>query len=200
METVVNKTLTERNAKLVALGAVLGCLGIVCIILHISPVMILEALKEFAKHHYFLAGFIFLILSLVCLKFYFKKNEETGLQISRKKSRVMKRRILLSNLRRSIGFIGDPGQSLYIKKEKITSLKFSNNEVLPSREDQELRKEVLQKARVLGNLYKQKVIICFKDNDSSKHTLATIWHTDDEHVSLKGGATIPVKRIYKIEI
>lgn len=200
METTINKSQSERNTILIAIGVFFGCIGMLCIILHTSPMEILKNLADFAAHHYFLAGFVFLMISLVCFKFYFGKNEDAVKRISQNKNRAMKRRILLANLKRRVGIIGNSEQSLYIKKEKITSLKFKNEEVLESKADQDNRRETLQKARVLGNLYKQKVIICFKDNESAKHTLATIWHADDEYLSLKGGATIPVKRIYKIEI
>lgn len=200
METAVCKTQNEGSVKLIAIAAILGCIGTLCIILHTSPIEILKKLADFAAHHYFLAGFVFLIISLVCLKFYYGKNEDAVMRISQRKSRAMKRRIFLANLKVKAGFISNPEESLYIKKERITAIKFNNVEVLESKSDQYNRKEVLQKARVLGDLYKQKVIISFKDNDSSKHTLATVWHTDDEHVSLIGGVTIPVKRVYKIEI
>lgn len=200
METTISKTQIERNTKLIAIGAFFGCIGIICFILHLSPSAILEKLADFAAHHYFLAGFIFLIISLASLKFYYTKNQDEAVRISRGKSRALKRRILLASFKRKIGFARDSENSLYVKKEGIVSLKFNNEEVLASKQDQENRSEVLKKARVLGNLYKQKVIICFKDNVNTKHTLATVWHADEEHVSLKGGATIPVKRILKIEI
>lgn len=200
METVINKKQGERNNKLIAIGVFFGCIGVICMILHVSPAAILEKLADFASHHYFLAGFIFLIISLACLKFYYNKSHDAVMRKSFGKSRALKRRVFLENLNRKIGLVNNSEESLYIRKEKITSLKFSSEEVLASKADQNTRSEALQKARVLGNLYKQKVIICFKDNYTSKHTLATIWHADDEHVSLKGGAIIPVKRIYKIEL
>jgi len=114
METAINKLHSERNATLMAVGVFFGCIGILCIILHSPQMEILKKLADFAAHHYFLTGFVFLMISLVCFKFYYEKNEDYGIRISQKKSRAMKRRILLANLKKRVGFIGNAEESLYI--------------------------------------------------------------------------------------
>lgn len=200
METTISKTYIERNTKLIVIGAFFGSMGIISLILHISPLAILGKLAGFAEHHYFLAGFIFLIAASACLKFYYSKNAGEGKRISLGKSRAIKRRILLANLKRKIGIIGNLEDSSYIKEDRVALLKFSNEEILISKLAKQNRQETIQKAKILGNLYKQKVIVCFKDNNKAKHTLAIISDAYDEYVLLNSGTKIPVNRIYKIEI
>ncbi len=57
----------------------------------------------------------------------------------------------------------------------------------------------MSRAMTLGNAYKQKVIMFFRDNESDKHVETTIWHVDKKYVSLKSGVTLPVHRIYKLQ-
>lgn len=53
---------------------------------------------------------------------------------------------------------------------------------------------------VLGNSYKHKVKIFFKDLKSIKKVETTVWFVDDKHVALKEGIILPKKSIYKIII
>lgn len=201
METTLNKPNSIRNIKLIAVASVFGCMGLICFILHVSPLKILEELANFAAHHYFFAGFVFLVICVVSLKFYFKQNPaELTTGNPAKVSRAAKRRALFARFRMRIGINHPAEESQYVKKEKIKDLRFSIEELLPTKEERANRNILLQKAMSLGNLSKQKVIICFKDTESAKHTIGTVWYADENHVSLKGGATIPVQCIYKVEI
>lgn len=200
METTVNIKSNSKGLILIALASIFCCLGIISLILHISPLTIFEALADFAVHHYFLAGFLFLLLAMVCLKFYSKSNEHIKSYISGGISRAARRRAAIANMKKRINISSCIDKSTYIRKEKVTSLKFKSEDVLQTPQERQIRFETLKRALSLGNLYKQKVIISFKAQDDLNHTLGTVWHADEHHVSLKGGATIPVNRILKIEI
>jgi len=200
METTVTKTNSSQGTLWVAIGSFLGCLALICLVIQFSNLRVLEALADFATHHYFLAGFIFLIIALSCFKMYSSYHEKISPAYRAKKvNRVARRRTLLANLRKRLSIKNHVAESTFIKSAKITSLQFVTNEVLEKVNDQAARRTALDKARVLGNMYGNKAIICFKDDNSLKHTLATVWQVDDTHVSLLGGATIPLNRIYKVE-
>jgi hypothetical protein len=53
---------------------------------------------------------------------------------------------------------------------------------------------------VLGNSYKQKVKVFFKDVVSLRYVETTIWFVGDNHVTLKEGINIPKNKIYKVII
>lgn len=199
METAIKKPGSTPNVKLVAISAFFGSIGLLCIVFHISPNTIFEKLADFSAHHYFITGFAFLIISLICLKLYYNRNE-SPVRLAQRRSRAMKRRLFLSNLRKRMRLSDPSEESIYIKSEKISLLNFNNKEVLESEAELDNKNHVLQKAQVLGKLYNQKVIICFKDVESAKHTLATVWSIDVNNACLKENAIIPIKSIYKIEI
>jgi len=199
METTVIKTNTPHNMRLIAFASVFGCIAVICLILHISPAKILEDLADLASHHYFIVGFVFLVICLTCIKIYYNNISQNSNSPVRT-SRTARRRALLARLKKGLGIENSMPASLYIKKEDLKNLKYPSEELLTTVEEDDQRNKALAKARVLGNLYKQKAIIYFKDKYSLKHTTGTVWHVDDDYISLKGGATIPVKRIYKIEI
>lgn len=206
METTIK---TRKNSGVFPLlfSGALVALALVCFVLHLSPKQVALALSEFARHHYFLTGFIFLVLALISMKYYgreIENNESNGGVAVHKMPGRSKRRlkVMVQNFKRSVDPYRDESESLYVSKEALYNLKFQKKEVLEDQEQRQKRKADLQAALSLGNLYKQKVIICFKEDASSlqKHTLATVWHVDDENVCLKGGNVIPVKNIYKVEL
>lgn len=90
-------------------------------------------------------------------------------------------------------------EAILIEKEEIPYLQFSGEEVLKSEEEKEKRWEDLTTAMQLGNIYKRKVFIYFKDNQGLKKVRTTIWALTEKYVILKGGIVIPVWRIIKIE-
>jgi len=148
-------------------------------------------------------GFISLIVMLVCLKVYksldkvidrnYDKNNLIGYTRAKKK-----RRMLLSLLENTY-YQAQKLRSHTIDKDNIKELKFVEKDVLDQESALE-RKANLEKAVMLGNAIKHKVKIFFKDQHSNKHVETTIWHADERYISLKGGITIPVRSIYKIEI
>lgn len=205
MESTLNQNQITPKSKpvLIFLSTLFGFIGITGLALHVSPIEMLNWLAGFAKHHYFLVGFISLVLAIICLKLYVSGSESSmreGITLRGSKiKRLMKRKNFFINLRKSLTTKNFSTDSNYIQKERIISLKFTRNEVLTESSAIEKRCADLQKALFLSNTYKQKVYIFFKDAESKKYTLATIWHADKDYVCLKGGATLPVSSIYKVE-
>lgn len=200
METTVKIRSNSRALKLIVLTSVFCCLGIISLTLHVSPLKFLEILADFAAHHYLVAGFSFLLLATISLQLYYKSKEKTGGLISGNITRSTRRKIAIANWQKRSRIRALSDQSTYIGKEKISTLTFQAGDVLQSELNRRERFESLQKALSLGNLYKQKVIICFKAANTLQHTLGTVWQLDENFVSLKGGAVIPVQRIIKLEI
>ncbi|MGP8214207.1 MAG: hypothetical protein ACLQQ4_01450 [Bacteroidia bacterium] len=87
-----------------------------------------------------------------------------------------------------------------IPKENIGGLQFPAQEVLSLPDEIKQRKANAQKGLLLGNNYKCKVKMIFEDSESLKQVITTIWGLTDMHVILKGGITIPLNRIYSIDI
>jgi hypothetical protein len=87
-----------------------------------------------------------------------------------------------------------------INKENISGLHFSGHDVLSTPDEIKERKSSAQVALLLGNNYKSKVKIIFEDSISIKQVETTIWGLTDMHVILKGGITIPLYSIYRIDI
>ncbi len=87
-----------------------------------------------------------------------------------------------------------------IEKENISELKFATTEVLENETSIVKRNYNIRKAVRLGNLYKGKVKIKFRN---IAHELilvhTTIWALGNDYISLKGGKSIPVKAIEEIE-
>lgn len=87
-----------------------------------------------------------------------------------------------------------------INKELIAGLNFSGQDVLKFPDEIKERKTKEEVGLLLGNNYKCKVKIIFEDSESVRQVETTIWGLTDRHIILKGGVTIPLHRIYKIDI
>jgi len=88
----------------------------------------------------------------------------------------------------------------FIQKEQLGLFKFSASEVLKGEWEKVYRRFSLQRAERLGNAFKGKVRIIFRTNDNeTKIVDTTIWATSDDHISLKGGQSIPVRAILGVE-
>ena len=87
-----------------------------------------------------------------------------------------------------------------LPKESLGDMKFISEDVLDSEPRKRLRNIYLKKAEMLGNTYKGKVKIYFKNY---LHTVfaveTTIWFVNENHISLKGGISIPTKSIVAID-
>jgi|GEM_PF-120715 uncharacterized protein (UPF0248 family) len=89
--------------------------------------------------------------------------------------------------------------SASVEKEHISSLYFPVQEVLSSAEEIAQRKEDAERGSFLGNGYKSKVMIYFKDVEGLKHVETTIWSVTDTRVILKNNMSIPLHRIVKVK-
>ena len=88
----------------------------------------------------------------------------------------------------------------FIQKEQLGLFKFSSSEVLKGEWEKVYRKFSLQRAERLGNSFKGKVKIIFRTHDNETRVVdTTIWSANDDHISLKGGQSIPVRAILGIE-
>ncbi|MFP4090871.1 MAG: hypothetical protein ACLFUB_19350 [Cyclobacteriaceae bacterium] len=90
--------------------------------------------------------------------------------------------------------------SVIMPKEQLTSSNFIKNDVLSSPDDRAYRKFQLQRALTLGNLYRAKVSIKFRNEyGESRKVETTIWSVFENYVGLKGGRLIPIHAIEEIE-
>lgn len=204
METHAEKMNNRSRNILLAVSSIFLFIALFCFIFHISPKELSHQLANFAKHHYFLTGFICLVVSIVSFKYYHHQpastdNSKTIVPVGRIRSKRRRLKVMLQNLKRSLDASNDK-KSIFINKSEIAGMKFGSSEVLRHLDDMEARKRDLKNALALGNLYKQKVIIIFDDKGIKRHTLATVWHLDDENVGLKGGTFIPIRTIYKVDL
>jgi len=87
-----------------------------------------------------------------------------------------------------------------VKKEYIASLHFPPYEVLDSPEEIKQRKADIERGRFLGNAYKSKVVIYFKDSKGLKQVETTIWSITETQVMLKNNMSIPLNRIFKVKL
>ncbi|MBW7845074.1 MAG: hypothetical protein H3C45_05425 [Bacteroidia bacterium] len=87
-----------------------------------------------------------------------------------------------------------------INKEDIPSVKFVSYEVLDKESDKLLRRELIEKAMILGNSSKGKSKIFFMSEDGLLEVETTVWQASDDLITLKGGLMIPVHCIERIEL
>ena len=86
------------------------------------------------------------------------------------------------------------------KKEFLYALKFTEEDVIKTRQEQELRMHSLNRAMYLGNVLKNKVRIYFRDSlDRIIYLDTTIWGVTKEDIILKKGVTLPIKSIIEID-
>ena len=85
-----------------------------------------------------------------------------------------------------------------VEKEIIPQLDIKKEEVLPDERLRQERNQLLHKAMVLGNNYKNKVKIVFQTLSGPRAVETTIWATTDKNVILKGGIFIPVCCILQV--
>jgi hypothetical protein len=199
-------TSNNSNSKTKALLAVIGILGallfIAGVVLHVTPVVMADSIIDFAVHHYFLMGFISLTVTVACWKMYTSLDEKIETRYQKKSipyTRLQKKKSMMFKNFLNAYSKKAYDESQFIKPEIVSTLIFTEKDVLQDEESILQRQRDLQKATVLGNSFKQKVILMFKDYNSKKHLITTVWHSNTEHISLKGGIVLPVKSIYRVE-
>lgn len=86
-----------------------------------------------------------------------------------------------------------------LPKEKVKTIQFSDDDILPAKEEQLQRKIDLQRAAALGAQSKSNIKIYFVDGAGQRYkVVATVWASTERHVTLKGEAMVPIKSIYKV--
>lgn len=86
------------------------------------------------------------------------------------------------------------------QKELLYLVKFNSTDVLKDKNEQKLRFHQLYRGMQLGNLYKNKVLITFKDSLNNLLMInTTIWGLTQKSIILKRGVTIPISSILKVE-
>ena len=85
-----------------------------------------------------------------------------------------------------------------IDKDSISNLTFPNEEVLTTKEAKKNRRSCLQRAAVLGNIYRTKMKIIFKDSVGLKKVNTTIWAQTEKYIVLKSSKLIPLNRVVDI--
>lgn len=89
-------------------------------------------------------------------------------------------------------------QATVIEKEKITGLRFPEDEVLKHQDKIKMRTLNLERALKLGNLEHNKIKIIFEDSTGLKQVETTVWGVTDKRVILKQGIVIPIHRIHEV--
>lgn len=85
-----------------------------------------------------------------------------------------------------------------INKENISTLSFPFDDVLNSSDEKLVRLEKLKTAMVLGNGFKHKVKIIFRDNKLKQIVETTLWFVSEKHITLKSGVIMPVACIIDV--
>ena len=91
-------------------------------------------------------------------------------------------------------------EATLVEKEQVERLTFPKGEVLGSKEAIKIRSIKLENATRLGNIEHYKVKIVFGANEGLMMIDTTVWAITNNYISLKGGVTLPIKRIYEINI
>lgn len=87
-----------------------------------------------------------------------------------------------------------------IEKELLGNVSFYPSEVLSNENEIKERNALLEKALLLGNAYRGKVRITFKDKTGETFTVfTTVWAVSPNYVMVKANRTIPVKSIVSVE-
>ncbi len=87
-----------------------------------------------------------------------------------------------------------------VDKSFIGNYSFPKEELVSSDEEKADLLIKLHVATVLGNMEKIKCKIFFKDSKGVKVVETTIWATCEKNVQIKGGVSIPIRRILDVVI
>jgi hypothetical protein len=197
METIQH----TKKLKMFYLGikALAVFIFILTIVAYFIPTSLINDIYEFEQHHFFLFCFISLSIFFFFLRLYISLSQKDG-KLNRELTKMKKtfQEKQFKHLENKIDLHTLVYQSEDIDKKDIAKLEFESNDVLQSNDDVLIRERDLNKAMVLGNSYKHKVKIFFRDLKSFKKVETTVWFVDDKHVALKEGVILPKKAIYKI--
>jgi len=203
METTIHTSQSKIKAIAAILVALSCCVLLISVISHVTFDVMATTLFDFAIHHYFVMIFVSLIVLAVSIKVYTALDEKIDRNYreshSFELSKDRRKRLKLSNLFKGSRGRTIAGASRFVKIEEVMKLKFGSADVLLDEEAKSQRQRDLQKASVLGEAYTQKIIILFRDEESKKHLITSIWQSTSDHIILRAGIILPVRSIYKIE-
>ena len=95
-----------------------------------------------------------------------------------------------------MSFIPDAEAVETVDKEVIPTLHFPHDDVLTDPAARLRRRVDAERATTLGNAYHGKLDIYFQTADGeTKRVATTIWAAHAEYLSLKSGATIPLRAV-----
>lgn len=87
-----------------------------------------------------------------------------------------------------------------IEKEQIKELSFIKEEVHTDKKRIKRRKVNINRAVRLGNAFKNKVKIFFRTEEHALYFVeTTVWGAGSEFLELKGGISIPIQSIEKVD-
>ena len=83
-----------------------------------------------------------------------------------------------------------------IEKEGLTDLRFGHDDVLTDPAERQRRRADADRAVTLGNAYHGKLDIYFQTADGgAKRVATTVWAADADHLTLKSGASLPLRAV-----
>lgn len=97
-----------------------------------------------------------------------------------------------------ITFMDQP--PMLIEKELVPTLTFPS-EALPLEKEKKINLAfMLELAVKLGNNYKEKIRIVFRDDEGQKMVETTVWQATEKHIVLKGAVVIPFNRVEDVQL
>ncbi|MBT4776263.1 MAG: hypothetical protein HOL28_11840 [Crocinitomicaceae bacterium] len=91
-------------------------------------------------------------------------------------------------------------ESQIIEKEDISSLNFPSYSLNKTPEEKRELKRKLRNAQILGNIHHNKIRIIFRDETDTREVRTTVWAAGEKHIVLKGGVSIPIRRVVDIRL
>jgi hypothetical protein len=83
-----------------------------------------------------------------------------------------------------------------VEKEELANLRFGPEDVLTDPTARQRRRADADRAVTLGNAYHGKLDIYFQTADgATKRMATTIWAADADHITLKSGASLPLRAV-----
>ena len=85
---------------------------------------------------------------------------------------------------------------IMVEKEELAGMRFSAEDVLTDLVERQRRRRDADRAVTLGNAYHGKLDIYFQTDDGEpKRVATTIWAADSVHLTLKSGASLPMRAV-----
>jgi hypothetical protein len=86
-----------------------------------------------------------------------------------------------------------------IQKEELAGLRFADEPQITDQAQQQQLQHDLNRALILGNLYRGKVTITFRTSRQEvKRVRTTVWAVTEKYVLLKGNLFLPNKAIVEV--